>query len=122
MLTINLDLDDESEKYLAEILSQEKTSSKELIKRLLRNHWLNLQPHQTVLERMGGYPPKHLLQGSGDLSDRDIRKQVIAERIENQEDEKIVKSALNSLEDVGGNPQKAGWLAWDAVKDGWEED
>lgn len=48
--------------------------------------------------------------------------EALLEWIENQEDEKIVKSALNSLENVGGNPQKAGWLAWDAVKDEWEED
>lgn len=81
MLTINLDLDDESEKYLVEILSQEQTNSKELIKRLLRNHWLKLQAPQTVLERMGGYPPEHLLEGSGDSSDRDTRKKIIAERI-----------------------------------------
>lgn len=87
----------ESEKYLAEILSHEKTNSKELIKRLLRNHWLNLQRPQTVLERMGGYPPKHLLQGSGDLSDRDVRKQVIAERIEkwNQQRQELPSVIFN---------------------------
>jgi hypothetical protein len=33
---------------------------------------------QTVLEKMGGYP-EFLLEGSGDLSDRDIRKQAIAD-------------------------------------------
>jgi len=35
---------------------------------------------QTVLERMGGYP-KHFLEGSGDLSDRSVRKTIIAEKI-----------------------------------------
>lgn len=35
---------------------------------------------QTVLERMGGYP-KHFLEGSGDLSDRSVRKKIIAEKI-----------------------------------------
>jgi hypothetical protein len=34
-------------------------------------------PSQTVLERMGGYP-EFLLEGSGDLSDRDVRKRAIA--------------------------------------------
>ncbi|AFW94464.1 hypothetical protein ANA_C11703 [Anabaena sp. 90] len=36
---------------------------------------------KTVLERMGGYP-KFLLEGSGDLSDRDVRKKAIADRIQ----------------------------------------
>ncbi|GBO54340.1 hypothetical protein APA_2288 [Pseudanabaena sp. lw0831] len=35
---------------------------------------------KTVLERMGGYP-KHFLEGSGDLSERSVRKKIIAEKI-----------------------------------------
>lgn len=35
---------------------------------------------QTVLEKMGGYP-QSLLESTGNLSDRDIRKQMIAEKI-----------------------------------------
>lgn len=35
---------------------------------------------KTVLERMGGYP-KHFLEGSGDLSDRNVRKRIVAEKI-----------------------------------------
>lgn len=35
---------------------------------------------KTVLERMGGYP-KYFLEGSGDLSDRNVRKKIIAEKI-----------------------------------------
>ena len=38
-------------------------------------------PAKTVLERMGGYP-KFLLEGSGDLSDRDVRKKAIADKIQ----------------------------------------
>ncbi len=37
-------------------------------------------PPKTVLERMGGYP-KFLLEGSGDLSDRDVRKKAISDII-----------------------------------------
>jgi len=37
------------------------------------------QPPQTVIEKMGGYP--EFFEGSSDLSDRDIRKKIIAERI-----------------------------------------
>jgi|GEM_PF-5260495 hypothetical protein len=38
-------------------------------------------PLKTVLERMGGYP-KFLLEGTGNLSDRDVRKKTIAEKIQ----------------------------------------
>jgi hypothetical protein len=36
---------------------------------------------QIVLERMGGYP-KFLLEGTGNLSDRDVRKKLIADKIQ----------------------------------------
>lgn len=75
---LNVNLDDETEKYLVEILAQEKTTSSELIKRLLREHLQKLQPRKTVLERMGGYP-QHLLNGPSDLSDRDARYKYLAE-------------------------------------------
>ena len=75
MLTVNLD--HESEKYLIEILSEEKITSQELVKKLLRNHWITLKKSPTILEKMGGYP-EHLLDEKEDLSDRDIRKQKIA--------------------------------------------
>jgi hypothetical protein len=37
-------------------------------------------PPKTVLERMGGYP-QFLLEGSGNLSDRDVRKKAISDII-----------------------------------------
>jgi hypothetical protein len=81
---LNINLDDESEKYLVEILQQEKTTVSELIKGLLRdrlNTSLNTpRPQQTVLERMGGIPI-HLLSEGG-LSDRDRRREILAERIQ----------------------------------------
>jgi precorrin-6B methylase 1 len=85
MLIINLD--DEAEKYLIEILSEEQTNSQELIKKLLRNHLSNLKK-KTVLERMGGYP-EHLLEGTGNLSDRDTRKHTIAERIRQKQEKRL---------------------------------
>ena len=36
---------------------------------------------QTVLEKMGGYP-QFLLEGTGNLSDRDVRKKLIADKIQ----------------------------------------
>lgn len=77
---LNINLDQESEKYLIDIISKENTNSEELIKRLLRNYWSQLTSSQTVLERLDGIP-KHLLNGEENLSDRDIRKQIIADKL-----------------------------------------
>lgn len=41
----------------------------------------NTASSQTVLEKMGGYP-KTLLESQGNLSDRDVRQQIIAEQIQ----------------------------------------
>ncbi|AFY33002.1 hypothetical protein [Calothrix sp. PCC 7507] len=82
MLSINLDK--ETEKYLVEILAQEKTTSIELIKRLLREHLATLQSRKTVLERMGGYP-EYLLNGPSDLSDRDVRRKLIGQDIHDEQ-------------------------------------
>ncbi len=85
MLSINLDW--ESEKYLIDIISKEQTNSDELVKRLLRNYWLQLKEPETILERLGGVP-KNLLEGPENLSARDIRKQTIAEKIKQKYDQK----------------------------------
>jgi hypothetical protein len=76
---INITLDEEAEKYLVKILSQEEITSSELIKKLLQNYLQIHQPNQSVLERMGGVP-KHLLS-VGNLSDRYTRREIIASRI-----------------------------------------
>lgn len=76
---VNITLDEEAEQYLVEILSQEKTTSSELLKKLLRNYLQTHQPRKSVLERMGGVP-KNLLS-VGNLSDRDTRREIIASRI-----------------------------------------
>lgn len=77
---LNVNLDEETQKYLLEILAQEKTTSSELLKRLLRAHWQTLQPRKTILEQIGDRP-RHFLSGSGDLSDRDARRKYIAEYV-----------------------------------------
>ncbi len=48
--------------------------------------------------------------------------EAILDWIENREDEAIFKEAIGELKSAGGNPQKAGWLDWDAVKDEWDKD
>ena len=75
---LNINLDEEAEQYLLDILSAEKPSSSELVKRLLRTQWLALQSPKTFLERRGE-SPRHLLSGPSDLSDRDVRKQKVGD-------------------------------------------
>jgi hypothetical protein len=72
---LNITLDSESAEYLAEILTQENITSDELVKQLLHDRWLALQPQPTILERMGGYP-EGLLQGPVDESMRAKLRQV----------------------------------------------
>jgi hypothetical protein len=82
---LNITLDAESAEYLTKILTQENITSDELVKRLLHDRWLALQPQPTVLERMGGYP-EVLLQGSVDLSDRDVRKAQVLNQVQARHD------------------------------------
>jgi hypothetical protein len=82
---LNITLDSESAEYLTEILTQENITSDELVKQLLHDRWLALQPRPTILERMGGYP-EVLLQGSVDLSDRDVRKAQVLNQVQARHD------------------------------------
>lgn len=76
---LNIQLDPETEARLVEILAREKTTSDELIKRLVKERWLSLQPRQTIVERLGGHP-EHLLEDAPpDLSERANRKKAIAD-------------------------------------------
>lgn len=50
MMSINLDA--ETESYLIAILTQEKTTSSELIERLLREYLESIQPKKNFLERL----------------------------------------------------------------------
>jgi hypothetical protein len=47
-------LDKETEKLLAEILEQEKTTSDELIKNLIRDRWMSLNQSAELVEESGG--------------------------------------------------------------------
>jgi hypothetical protein len=79
---LSIEWDKETEAYLVEILGTEKTTTDELIKRLVKDRWLSLQPRQTIVERRGGHP-EHLLEDAPpDLSDRANRKNAIAAYLE----------------------------------------
>ena len=53
MLSINLDR--ETEAYLAEIIAQENSTSEELLKKLIYQHWQTLKPSQTLAQRRSGH-------------------------------------------------------------------
>lgn len=79
---LSIELDKDTEAYLVEILGREKTTSDELIKRLVKDRWLSLQPRQTIVERLGGHP-EHLLEDAPpDLSERENRKKAISAYLE----------------------------------------
>ena len=81
---ISINLDQETETYLAEILANENITSEELLKQLIYERWQALTPRQTLVERRGGHP-KHLLQdASPDLSLREKRKAFVANQIKNR--------------------------------------
>ena len=79
MLSINLDR--ETEAYLAEIIAQENSTSEELLKKLIYQHWQTLKPLQTLVQRRGGHPTNLLQDSAPDTSLRENRKQIINARI-----------------------------------------
>lgn len=74
-------------------LSEEQLSSVLSFVEELENesdHDQNIQPTKTeekltVLERLGGVP-KNLIKGGGNLSDREVRKKTIAQKIKQKYD------------------------------------
>lgn len=80
MLSINLDR--ETENYLTDIIAEENITSEELLKKLIYEHWQNLKPRKTLLQRRGEHP-RYLLENTPpDLSLRENRKKVVAEYIQ----------------------------------------
>jgi 5'(3')-deoxyribonucleotidase len=81
---ISIKLDQETETYLAEIITQENTTSEELLKKLIYQHWQIIKPRQTLAQRRGKHPENLLQDAAPDLSLRGNRKQAIAEHIQNR--------------------------------------
>ncbi|MEA5576833.1 hypothetical protein [Anabaena sp. UHCC 0451] len=80
---ISINLDRETETYLAEIITQENTTSEELLKKLIYQHWQTIKPCQTLAQRRGKHPDNLLQDADPDLSLRENRKKIIAEHIQN---------------------------------------
>ena len=81
---ISIKLDRETETYLAEIITQENTTSEELLKKLIHQHWQTIQPRQTLAQRRGKHPENLLQDAAPDLSLRENRKKEVAEHIQNR--------------------------------------
>ena len=79
MLSVNLDR--ETESYLAEIIVQENSTSEELLKKLIYQHWQTLKPRQNLAQRRGGHPKNLLQDAAPDALLRENRKQIINSRI-----------------------------------------
>ncbi|HYW21993.1 MAG TPA: hypothetical protein VE956_22315 [Nodularia sp. (in: cyanobacteria)] len=76
---ISINLDRETEIYLAEIITQENTTSEELLKQLIYQHWQTIKPRQTLAQRRGKHPDNLLQDADPDLSLRENRKNIVAE-------------------------------------------
>ena len=81
---ISIKLDRETETYLAEIITQENTTSEELLKKLIYQHWQTIKPLQTLAQRRGKHPENLLQDAAPNLSLRENRKKDVAEHIKNR--------------------------------------
>jgi hypothetical protein len=82
MLSINLDPD--TERYLAQIIAKEQITSEELLKKLVYEYWQKLKSPQTIAVRRGGHPKNLLEDAPSDLSLRENRKKTVADYIQNR--------------------------------------
>lgn len=48
--------------------------------------------------------------------------QSLIDWIEDIADAHLAAEALTTLQAAGGRPQEAGWLAWDDIREEWEEE
>ncbi|MEA5516543.1 hypothetical protein [Nodularia sp. UHCC 0506] len=82
---ISINLDRETEIYLAEIITQENITSEELLKQLIYQHWQTIKPRQTLAQRRGKHPENLLQDAAPDLSLRENRKNIVAEHYTNNQ-------------------------------------
>jgi len=123
-----IQLDEEANRYLDELISQQSITGEELIKQLLLEHLSKTKKSKTVLQKLEELErqleeaeeskinnsladekpktvmerlkdaeksrgrPRHFLQGRPDLSDRDVRRALIAEHVENQQRKILIQA------------------------------
>ncbi len=87
MQTIQLRLDEEMIRDLNRLSSQQQTTTEELIKQFISDRLQQPTKPKTVMEKLQEAErrrgePRHFLQGRSDLSDRDVRKAIIAQKMQ----------------------------------------
>jgi len=81
-MILSVRLDEDTKNYLEELVHRTGSASKsQLIKTLILERWSATQPGKTFLQRRGGHPA-HLLNSGENLSDRQVRKQKVADYLE----------------------------------------
>ncbi len=53
--------------------------------------------------------------------DLDLWRQIVA-ALEDAEDIALAQAALSELNEAGGNPERAGWVSLDDLRDAWRDD
>jgi predicted transcriptional regulator len=82
-----IQLDEETSRDLDELSSQQQITPEELIRQLVRDRLQQPSKPKTVMEKLQEAErrrgePRHFLQGRSDLSDRDVRKAIIAQKMQ----------------------------------------
>ncbi|TYQ28478.1 hypothetical protein [Pseudanabaena sp. UWO310] len=82
-----IQLDEETSRDLDELSSQQQITPEELIKQLVRDRLQQPSKPKTVMQKLQEAErrrgePRHFLQGRSDLSDRDVRKEIIAQKMQ----------------------------------------
>lgn len=89
MQTIQLSLDEEMIRELNRLSSQQQTTPEELIKQFISDRLQQPSKPKTVMEKLQEAEqrrgrPRYFAEGRPDLSDRDVRKAIISEQIQNK--------------------------------------
>ncbi len=82
-----IQLDEETSRDLERLSSEQQIPPEELIKQLIRDRLQQPSKPKTVMEKLQEAErrrgePRHFLQERSDLSDRDVRKSIIAQKMQ----------------------------------------
>jgi hypothetical protein len=81
IMTLTVKLADQEQTRLDVLMATMQAGTQsDAVRKLINEKFESLQADKTLLERRGGHP-KHLLDGSANLSSRAARKAVVAEKI-----------------------------------------
>ncbi len=84
-----IQLDEETSRDIDTLSSQQQITPEELIKQLIRDRLQQPSKPKTVMEKLQEAEkrrgrPRYFAEGRPDLSDRDVRKAIIAEQIQSK--------------------------------------